>query len=51
MQKIALSALLFLYRHVIGREVGNIDREAFAVPSMDFEVFAKVYYADPYKTL
>jgi integron integrase len=28
----------------------TVDRVAFAVPSMDFEVFAEVYYADPYKT-
>jgi hypothetical protein len=28
----------------------TVDRVAFAVQSMDFEVFAEVYYADPYKT-
>jgi hypothetical protein len=27
-----------------------VDRAAYAVLSMDFEVFAGVYYADPHKT-
>jgi hypothetical protein len=28
----------------------TVDRVAFAVQSMDFEVNAEVYHADPYKT-
>jgi hypothetical protein len=27
-----------------------MDQVAFAVLSMNFEVFSEVYYADPYKT-
>ena len=63
-QNQARSALLFLYRHVIGRDVGDLGevirarkpkrlplhRPAFAAPSMAFEAIAEVLCADPHET-
>ena len=34
-----------IYTHVL-----TVGKATFTVPSMDFEVFAEVYYADPHKT-